>query len=140
MLGNQILSCRFSAGRFLCHAHLNDVMKRRHSVLPYSRCRSLCGDSTFVATFSASAVMESAISPGSAANRAEIRKWDEYRCLADRYQFERWRSKPRGLGMHISAQTRDNRENRWLCERISIAGIRGSASPVFVIGATPSGG
>ena len=170
-LGHHGLSCRYSAGRLPRHANLNDVVKRALAsagipswlepvgldrgdgrrpdgvtVFPYHRGRSLCWDSTCVDTFSASSVLDTAISPGAAATRAEARKRDKYAGLMDRYLFEPVSVETmgvfgastvpfiRGLGRRIVAQTGDKRETRWLFEKISLVVVRGNAASVFATG------
>ena len=108
-----------------------------------ARGKSMCWDSTCVDTFSMSAVHDTAISPGAAANRAEQWKRDKYASLADRYLFEPVAIETsgvlgtstsafiRGLGMRITARTGDKRETRWLLERLSIAVVRGNAASIL---------
>ena len=95
VLGHHGLSCQYSAGRLPRHANLNDVVKRALAsagipswlepvgldrgdgrrpdgvtIFPYHQGRSLCWDATCTDTFSASSVLDAAISQGTAAARA----------------------------------------------------------------------
>ena len=170
-LGHHGLSCRYSEGRQPRHTHLNDVVKRALAtagipswlepvgldhgdarrpdgvtIFPYHRGKSMCWDSTCVDTFSMSAVNDTAISPGAAADRAELRKREKYTGLVDRYLFEpvsiettgvlgtSTSSFIRGLGKRITAQTGDRRETRWLLERLSLAVVRGNAASILATG------
>ena len=106
------LSCVRSAGRHARHSNLNDVLRRAlcgaglESVLepagldrgdgrrpdgltlfPYSRGKSLVWDATCSDTFSATAVIQSTLDPGSAARGAEERKRARYASLCERYIF-----------------------------------------------------
>ena len=112
-LGLHGLSCRYSAGRLPRHSNLNDVVKRALAtagmpswleplgldrgdgrrpdgltVFPFSGGRSLCWDATCVDTYSQSAIIDCALSPGAAAAAAEARKRDRCSGLVDRYRFE----------------------------------------------------
>ena len=170
-LGHHGLSCRYSEGRQPRHTNLNDVVKRALAsagipswlepvglarddqsrpdgvtIFPYNRGKSMCWDATCVDTFSQSAVHDTAISPGAAADRAEQRKREKYAGLSDRYIFEPVAIETtgvlgtstacfvRGLGKRIAAQTGDKRESRWLLERLSLAVVRGNAASVLATG------
>ena len=112
-LGHHGLSCRYSAGRFPRHANLNDVVKRALAaagmpaclepvgldrengrrpdgvtVFPYSQGKCLVWDATCVDTYSASSLVDAAISPGSAADAAEEKKRRKYAFSGHRYLFE----------------------------------------------------
>ena len=113
------------------------------TIFPYSRGRSLCWDATCADTFCSSAVLDTAITPGAAADRAEARKRARYMDISQRYIFEpvsvetsgvlgiSTLSFLRGLGKRISAHTGDKRESRWLFERISLAIARGNAASIM---------
>ena len=172
-LGHHGLSCRFSAGRFPRHASLNDVVKRGLAsagvpavlepvgldrgdgrrpdgltVFPYSEGRSLIWDATCVDTYAATALVESALEPGSAATAAEERKRRRYEALSDQYRFVPLAVETTGvlgpacasflaeLGRRITACTGEKRETAWLRQRISVAVARGNA--VSITSATRS--
>ena len=107
------LSCRFSAGRLPRHPALNDIIKRALSstglnavlepigldrgagkridgmtVFPFSRGKCLIWDCTCIDTFFPSALVLTAIEPGSAARSSEVRKNLKYEGLCDRYIFQ----------------------------------------------------
>ena len=171
-LGHHGLSCRYSAGRFPRHANLNDVVKRGLTaagipswlepvgldrgdgrrpdgitVFPYSRGKCLCWDATCIDTFSASAVMESALEPGSAARAAEDRKRERYSELSERYIFQPLAVETSGvlgpssgkflaqLGQRITSVTGERRELEWLRQRVSLAVARGNAVSILATGA-----
>ena len=170
-LGHHGLSCCFSAGRLPRHAHLNDVVKRALAaagvpswlepvgldrgdgrrpdgvtVFPYSRGKCLTWDATCVDSFCASAIVGSAVDPGSAALNAEERKCGRYQGLTDRYIFQPVAVETTGvlgtstlsflrqLGKRITAQTGEKRETAWLLERISLAVVRGNSAAVIATG------
>ena len=170
-LGHHGLSCRYSAGRLPRHANLNDVVKRALTsagipawlepvgldrgdgrrpdgvtVYPYNQGKCLVWDATCVDTFCASALINAAITPGSAAASAEDRKRSKYASLADRYQFEPIAVETSGvlgpsttaflqrLGKRITAQSGNRRETAWLFERLSIAVTRGNAASILATG------
>ena len=166
-LGHHGLSCRYSAGRLPRHANLNDVVKRALAtvgipswlepvgldrgdgrrpdgvtVFPYSHGKCLTWDATCVDTFSTTSVVDCAVTPGSAASAAEVRKREQYRNLTDRYYFEPVAIETTGvlgpttiaflkrLGKQLSVVTGDKRETSWLMERISLAVVRGNAASI----------
>ena len=170
-LGHHGLSCRYSAGRFPRHANLNDVVKRGLTaagipswlepvgldrgdgrrpdgitVFPYSRGKCLCWDATCIDTFSASAVMESALEPGSAARAAEDCKRERYSELSERYIFQPLAVETSGvlgpssgkflaqLGQRITSVTGERRESEWLRQRGSLAVARGNAVSILATG------
>ena len=170
-LGHHGLSCRYSAGRLPRHANLNDVVKRALTaagipawlepvgldrgdgrrpdgvtVFPYSQGKCLVWDATCVDTYSASSLVDAAISPGSAAATAEDGKRRKYASLVDRYQFEPVALETTGvvgtstkaflqrLGKRISAQSGDRRETSWLFERLSLAVVRGNSASILATG------
>ena len=113
------------------------------TVFPYSRGRALCWDATCTDTFSSASIIASAIERGSAAAAAEARKNDKYRNLMDRYLFEPLAVETMGvlgpssvkfvgdLARRMRGVTGDNREKRWLFERLSLAVVRGNAAAIL---------
>ena len=167
-LGHHGLSCLYSKGRLPRHANLNDVVKRGLAaagvpswlepvgldrgdgrrpdgltVFPFSNGKSLCWDATCVDTFCRTAIGETALAPGAAADAAEFRKRQRYQNLNDRYRFEPIAVETTGvfgrssskfvaeLGRRISATTGDKRETSWLRQRLSIAVVRGNAAAIL---------
>ena len=157
--GHHGLSCVRSAGRHARHSNLNDVLRRAlcgaglESVLepagldrgdgrrpdgltlfPYSRGKSLVWDATCSDTFSATAVIQSALDPGSAARGAEERKRARYASLCERYIFVPFVVETAGvvgpaaaelvkeLGRRLMARTGDRRETAWLYLPTSLRG------------------
>ena len=170
-LGHHGLACKFSQGRLPRHANLNDVVKRALAaagipswlepigldrgdgrrpdgvtIFPYHQGKCLTWDATCVDTYSNSAVVEAAITPGSAAAGAEERKRNRYLALTDRYLFEPVAVETSGaigpstrnflqrLGKRITERTGNRRESSWLFERISLAVIRGNSASVSATG------
>ena len=170
-LGHHGLACKLSLGRLPRHANLNDVVKRALAaagipswlepigldrgdgrrpdgvtVFPYYQGRCLTWDATCVDTYSNSAVVDAAITPGSAAAGAEERKRSRYMGLTDRYLFEPVAVETSGvigpstrsfllrLGKRIEERTGNRRERSWLFERISLAVIRGNSASVSATG------
>ena len=170
-LGHHGLSCRYSAGRLPRHTNLNDVVKRALTaagipawlepvgldrgdsrrpdgvtVFPYSQGKCLVWDATCVDTYSASSLINAAITPGSAAVAAEERKCSKYASLVDRYQFEPVAIETTGvvgistkaflqrLGKRMTAQSGDRRETTWLFERLSLAVVRGNSASILATG------
>ena len=98
-------------------------------------------------TYSETAVIGSALEPGSAASGAEDRKTEKYRDLGDRYMFQPVAVETTGvygprtlqflkeLGKRITTQTGDAREGSWLFQRMSIAVVRGNAAAIMATGA-----
>ena len=160
-----------SLGRSPRHSHLNDIVKRslavagipsileplgldRNSgkkpdgvtVFPFSSGKSLCWDATCSDTFSKSAVNDSALTAGSAANKAEDRKVAYYDSLESRYRFVPVSVETSGvygkltnkfiseLGRRMSAVTGEKREVEWLRQRISIAIARGNSGSITATG------
>ena len=158
------LSCQKSAGRLPRHAHINDIVKRALatagipailepvgldrgdgkrpdgiSVFPFSEGKSLCWDATVSDTFCQTALLSSAHSPGSAANRAEDRKIAHYQSLQSQYRFTPISMETTGaygkltekfvseLGRRLRGATGDPREASWLRQRLSLAIVRGNA-------------
>ena len=117
-------------------------------MFPYSRGKCLCWDATCVDSLSATAVIESAIESGSAAQLAEQRKRERYRDLSERYIFEPLAVETMGvigpssrkflaeLGRRITANTGERRELQWLIQRISLAIARGNAAAILATGST----
>ena len=161
--GLHVLSCRYSAGRIPRHVALNDIVKRAldsagmYSVLepvgldrgdgkrpdgitvfPFKQGKSLAWDATCVDTFSSSALIASAINPGSAARAAEDRKRAKYAALHD-HHFVPIAVETSGvigpaalslfkeIGRRIGLATGDTRQTEFLTQRISLAIIRGNA-------------
>ena len=174
-LGHHGLSCSKSAGRLPRHSNLNDIIKRSLSaagipswlepvgldkkdqrrpdgitVFPFSGGKSLCWDATCRDTFAKTAVAESAIRPGSAAEKAEESKVNFYRELQNRYRFEPLAVETTGvigkssnkfiseIGKRISQISGDQRETAWLRQRISIAVVRGNASSILATSSSSS--
>ena len=172
-LGLHGLSCRYSAGRLPRHANINDVVKRGLAaagipswlepvgldrgdgrrpdgvtVFPFREGKCLAWDATCVDTFSASSLINAAITPGSAADTAEERKRARYSSLADRYLFQPVAIETTGamgsstrafidsLGKRISERSGDRRETSWLHERLSIAVVRGNSASIMATGCT----
>ena len=167
-LGHHGLSCAKSAGRHARHTNLNDVLRRALSsaglecvleptgldrgdgrrpdgmtLFPYSRGKCLIWDATCSDTFSATAIIDSALKPGSAARCAEERKRVKYSSLCERYTFVPFAVETTGvlgpaaallvkdLGKRLTASTGDRRETAWLAQRISVAVARGNAASVL---------
>ena len=113
------------------------------TIFPYARGRCLVWDATCVDTFSASNIARSATNPGSAAREAEANKTTKYADLCSRYDFQpvavetsgvfgpATRTFLRGLGDRVVLVKNDQRERRWLNERISIAVVRGNAYSIL---------
>ena len=116
------------------------------TVFPFSEGRSLCWDATCVDTYCDSALIESAIRPGAAADAAEVRKRTLYSSLTDRYRFEPLAVETSGvfgggsakfvveLGRRMTQVTGDRRELQWLWQRLSVAVVRGNAAAVLASG------
>lgn len=163
------LSCKYSAGRHPRHSALNDVIRRALqsagipsvlepvgvdrgdgkrpdgiSIFPYSNGKCLCWDATCVDTFAASHIYNSAVSAGSAAREAEVRKCRKYEALSTRYRFEPISVETTGvygattcallsdMGRRISNVSGDRRETLWLEQRIGLAVQRGNAYSILV--------
>ena len=115
-------------------------------MFPYGEGRCLAWDATCVDTYSATSVIDAAITPGSAASAAEERKRARYSSLVDRYLFEPVALETTGvvgastaaflsgLGKRISAQSGDRRETSWLFERLSLAVVRGNCASILATG------
>ena len=167
-LGHHGLSCPKSAGRHARHGNLNDVLRRAFSaaglesvleptgldrgerrrpdgitLFPFSRGKNLVWDATCSDTFSATSVIQSALSPGSAARCAEERKRSRYATLCERYIFVPFAVETTGvlgpaaaglvkeLGRRLTSCTGDKRESAWLLQRVSVAVARGNAASVL---------
>ena len=163
------LSCRYSAGRHPRHTALNDVIRRALqsaaipsvlepvgvdrgdgkrpdgiSVFPFSKGKCLCWDATCVDTFAASHIYRSAVSAGSAAREAEVKKCQKYEALGRRYLFEPIAVETTGvygtttgtllsdMGRRITNVSGDRRETLWLEQRIGLAVQRGNAYSILV--------
>ena len=163
------LSCRYSAGRHPRHAALNDVIRRALisagipsvleplgvdrgdgkrpdgiSVFPFTDGRCLCWDATCVDTYAATHLIDSALSPGSAAKEAERRKRRKYAALGTRYRFEPIAVETAGsyggttgallaeIGRRITDVTDDVRETFWLEQRVGLAIQRGNAFSILM--------
>ena len=170
-LGHHGLSCLYSAGRLPRHAELNDVVKRSLSsagmpswlepvgldrgdgrrpdgitVFPFSHGKCLVWDSTCSDTFAETSLLQSAVSPGSAADQAEQRKRARYATLAEQYHFEPVAVETTGvwgrssleflrrLGSRMRQRTGERREFEWLMQRLSIAVARGNAASIVATG------
>lgn len=113
------------------------------TLFPFSRGKSLVWDATCSDTFSATAVIQSALNPGSAARCAEERKRARYAALSDRFIFVPFAVETTGvlgpaavelvkeLGRRLTARSGDGRETMRLAQRISIAVARGNAASVL---------
>ena len=167
-LGHHGLSCQRSAGRFPRHANLNDVVKRALAsagipsilepvgldrgdgkrpdgltLFPFTSGKCLAWDATCVDTFAGSAVVQSALEPGTAARAAEERKRNRYASLTSRYRFEPLAVETTGvlgpaasallreLGRLITTVSGDRRETAWLRQRLAIAIVRGNSAAVL---------
>ena len=167
-LGHHGLSCAKSVGRHSRHSNLNDVLRRALSsaglesaleptgldrgdgrrpdgitLFPFSRGMSLIWDATCCDTYSATAIMSSALHPGSAARCAEERKRVRYAALRERYIFVPFAVETSGVlgpaaagltkehGRRLTVRTGDKRGTVWLSQRISIAVARGNAVSVL---------
>ena len=161
------LSCKKSAGRYPRHAQLNDLIKRSLSsvgipsdlepvgldrgdgkrpdgltTFPFKRGKCLAWDATCTDTFADSAVIGSALKPGTAARAAEVIKMDRYSSLTPQYLFVPLAVETTGvighaainfikeLGRMLTSATGDLRETAWLWQRISMAIIRGNAAAI----------
>ena len=170
-LGHHGLACRYSAGRLPRHANINDVVKRALATLgipsllepvgldlrdsrrpdgvtvfPYYQGKSLTWDGTCVDTYCDSSIINSSISPGSAAAAAEESKREKYLALTDRYLFEPVAVETSGvigpstmkfvsgLGKRLSIQTGNKQETAWLFQRISMAVVRGNSASITATG------
>ena len=170
-LGLHGLSCRRSAGRLPRHYSLNDIIKRSLeqagtpawlepvgldrgdgrrpdgiTVFPFSNGKSLTWDATCSDTFCKTNIGDTALSPGSAATRAEERKRVFYSGIAARYRFEPVAVETTGvlgkstskfvaeLGRRITARTGERRETEFLRQRISLAIMRGNAASIMATG------
>ena len=92
---------------------------------------------------SATAVIQSALDPGSAARGAEERKRARYASLCERCIFAPFAVGTAGvvgpaaaelvkeLGRRLTARTGDRRETAWLYQRVSVAVVRGNAASVL---------
>ena len=166
--GFHLLSCRYNEGRHPRHSAINDIISRALrsagiptllepigldrgdgkrpdgiTTFPFSRGKSLCWDATCVNTYSESSVMESAISAGSAAAKAERAKRSKYPDLVRRFRFEPVAIETSGafgpstsaivneIGKRISEKTEDKRETSWLKQRLSIAILKGNALSIM---------
>ena len=168
-MGLHGLSCRYSAGRHPRHSAINDVIRRALqsavipsvlepvgvdrgdgkrpdgiSVFPFSNGKCLCCDATCIDTFAASHIYGSAVSAGSAAREAEVKKCQKYEALLRRYLFEPIAVEITGvfgtttgtllsdMGRRISNVSGDRRETLWWLEqRIGLAVQRGNAYSIL---------
>ena len=113
------------------------------TLFPYSRGKSLVWDATCSDTFMESAVIQSALNPGSVARCAEERKRTRYAALCERFIFVPFAVETTGvlgpaaadlvkeLGRRLTARTGDKRETVWLAQRVSVAVARGNAVSVL---------
>ena len=138
--GQYGLSSKYSAGRFLSHSAMNDLVKRALQkagvpsvlkppgldrgdasrtdgikVFPFSGSRSLVWDCTCVNTFAGVHLSKSAMEAGIAADSTEERKRREYAALAEAHQFE-----------PIA-----NWEANWFRQNLAIAIQRGNAFSIL---------
>ena len=157
------LSCVKSGGRYPCHCALNDIVFRALNVadfnsilepsgidfyaskrpdgvtvFPYKEGKYLTWNVTCTDTFSASASLNSAVSPGSSARNAEILKIGKYAFLQPCYLFPPVAVETSGvfgpftksflleLGNKMKERTSVNLETSWLFQRLSIAIVRGN--------------
>ena len=119
------------------------------TVFPYSNGKCLTWEVTCVDPYSESFVINSAITPGSAADAAEDRKRNKYSGITDRYLFEpvavettrvfgsSTQTFLHHLGTRITEQSGERRETSWLFERISIAVARGNSASILATDACP---
>ena len=113
---------------------------------PSSHGKSLCWDATVVDTYAKTAIAESAVSPGSAAKKAEERKTGHYEALTARYQFYPVAIETTGvygskterfikdLGSRMKGRTDEARQSAWLRQWLSVAIARGNASSILATG------
>ena len=172
-LGHHGLACRLNEGRQPRHYALNDIVKRSLkaagvpswlepvgldrgdgkrpdglTVFPFTEGKCLTWDATCVDTFCKTAINDSALTPGTAANKAEDRKRKVYNSLQDRYRFEPLAIETTGvygkssskfvseLGRRITGSTGEKRETHWLRQRLSVAVARGNAASILATGGT----
>ena len=102
--------------------------------------------STVSDTFCKTSVIDSAISPGSAANNAENRKIQHYQSITQQYRFTPISLETTGvygkqtekfikeLGKRMRGTTGDPREAMWLRQRLSMAIVRGNAASILATG------
>ena len=170
-LGLHPLSCQYSSGRAARHAAVNNIISRGlqtaglpsilepvglsrsdgrrpdgMTTFPLKNGHCLVWDFTCVDTYARSHLMNSALTPGSAATAAEKAKRSKYVDIATRHIFEpiavettgiygqTTRSFIRDLGQRIAAATGDKRETSFLQQRIGIAIARGNAMCVTLSG------
>ena len=115
-------------------------------MFPYSHGKSLCWDATVVDTYAKTAIIDSAVSPGSAAKKAEDRKTSHYEALTTRYQFcpiaiettgvygTKTEKFIKDLGSRMKGRTDEVRQTAWLRQRLSIAIAKGNASSILATG------
>ena len=116
------------------------------TAFPFSNGKCLTWDATCVDTFCQSAIGETSLTAGAAANKAERRKRERYSGLEDRYRFEPLAIETTGvigqssakliseLGRRLTGCTGDKRETQWLRQRLSIAVARGNAASILATG------
>lgn len=114
------------------------------SVFPFSNGKCLCWDATCSDTFADTHIYSSAVSAGSAAREAEVRKRRKYEALSTRYRFEPISVETTGvygattcallsdMGRRITHVSGDRRETLWLEQRIGLAVQRGNAHSILV--------
>jgi hypothetical protein len=113
------------------------------TVFPFTNGKCLCWDATCVDTYAESHLIDSAISPGHAARKAEEGKRSKYAALATLYRFEPIALETAGtyggttgaliaeLGRRMSERTGDRRETYWLEQRLGLAVQRGNALSIL---------
>ena len=116
------------------------------TVFPFSQGKSLVWDATCSDTFCQTSLLDSALNPGSAANKAEERKMRYYQSLQDRHRFVPVSIETSGtygtetakfiaeLGKRMTSITGEKRETEWLRQRLSVAIVQGNATSVLSTG------
>ena len=116
------------------------------TVFPFSMGKCLIWDCTCVDSFSPSALALTATEPGSASRSAEVRKNLKYEGLCDRYIFQAIAIETScvfgrdtnafisRLGNFTTSISGERREAEFLCQRLSLAAVRGSAQSVTQAG------
>ena len=166
--GRHGLSCKLQTGRHPRHSTLNDIVQRALSsagypskleptglsrkdgkrpdglsLFPFKRGKCLIWDSTVVDTLAASYVDQTARHSGKAAEKAELKKLDQYQELEKEYLFVPVAIETLGswgqaglklvkeLGRMIKEKSGETRSTQFLFQRCSIAVQRGNAASVL---------
>ena len=166
--GRHGLSCKLQAGRHQRHSTLNDIVQRALSsagypskleptglsrkdgkrpdglsLFPFKLGKCLIWDSTVVDTLAASYVDQTARHPGKAAEKAELKKLDQYQELEKEYLFVPVAIETLGswgqaglklvkeLGRMIKEKSGETRSTQYLFQRCSMAVQRGNAASVL---------